>query len=230
MAAITERAWARTGLDNPRVPPNLSGLNIAHEAVDRHVREGRGDRVALRSLGRSGERLDVTYADLAATSSQFAHALCRLGLKRGDPVFACCERRPELYVAALGALKRGAVFCPLSCALEPESLRRRLALGKARVLVTTAARYERDVEPVRAQLPDLAHVLIAAGEPPAGTLDMPALLAEESERYYIPFTDPEDPALLRFAGDPPTGVVQSHGAVLGRLESGGLTAILAEER
>jgi hypothetical protein len=45
-------------------------------------------------------------------------------------VFALAGRIPELYVAALGTLKAGAVFCPLFSAFGPEPIRQRLELGE----------------------------------------------------------------------------------------------------
>ena len=54
------------------------GLNIAHEAVDRHVAAGFGGQVALRWLGRDGARLDITYADLADRIARFANVLADL--------------------------------------------------------------------------------------------------------------------------------------------------------
>lgn len=111
--------------------PDGRGLNIASEAVDRHVAAGRGDRSAIRWRGRQGASRDLSYADLAAESSRFAAVLAELGVQAGERVFACCGRVPELYVAALGALKFGAMFCPLFSAFGPEPLRQRLSLGAA---------------------------------------------------------------------------------------------------
>jgi acetyl-CoA synthetase len=113
-------AAAREALDGL---PDARGLNIAHEAVDRHVVAGRGDRCAIRWRGRKGACRDLSYAELAAESSRFAAALADLGVQPGERVFACCGRVPELYVAALGTLKLGAVFCPLFSAFGPEPLR-----------------------------------------------------------------------------------------------------------
>jgi acetyl-CoA synthetase len=89
------------------------GLNIAHEAVDRHVNAGRGDRLALRWIGRDGEVRDFTYAALHAQSNRFASLLARLGTAKGDRIFSLLGRVPELYFAALGTLKNGGVFSPL---------------------------------------------------------------------------------------------------------------------
>jgi acetyl-CoA synthetase len=204
--------------------PAGRGLNIAHEAVDRHVRAGRGSHVALRWIGRDDRVEEHTYADLAAASNRFANLLASLGLRRGERVFACCGRIPELYVAALGTLKAGAVFCPLFSAFGPEPLRQRLALGDGRVLVTTEALYERRIAPQRASLPALEHVLLADGELP-GTLSLPRLLGTQDERFEIPATDPEDPALLHFTSGTtgtPKGAVHVHAAVTAHHATGAL--------
>ena len=49
---------ARAGLSGL---PGGAGLNIAHEAIDRHARGERASRVALRWIGKIGERRDFTY-------------------------------------------------------------------------------------------------------------------------------------------------------------------------
>jgi acetyl-CoA synthetase len=77
--------------------PEGQGLNIAHEAVDRHLRGPRADRVALRWLGKSGERREFTYRHLAAETNRFANVLTGLGLAPGGRVFTLLGRVPELY-------------------------------------------------------------------------------------------------------------------------------------
>jgi acetyl-CoA synthetase len=87
------------------------------------VAAGRGDRCAIRWRGRKGASRDVSYAELAGESSRFAALLDELGVRPGERVFACCGRVPELYVAVIGTLKAGAVFCPLFSAFGPEPAR-----------------------------------------------------------------------------------------------------------
>ena len=179
--------------------PGGRGLNIAHEAVDRHVAAGRGERVALRWLAKGGGRRDLTYADLARLSSRFANVLRELGVGRGERVFAFAGRIPALYAAALGTLKNGSVFCPMFSAFGPEPARQRLAIGEARVLVTTEQLYRKKIEQLRDELPALEHVLVAGpGEPPEGTLSLDLLMEAANDTFEIPATDPEDPALLHF--------------------------------
>jgi acetyl-CoA synthetase len=201
--------------------PGGRGLNIAHEAVDRHAAGPRAGQVALRWLGRDGQVRELTYRELATLTNRFANVLAGLGVEQGDRVYALAGRVPGLYVAALGTLKHRAVFCPLFSAFGPEPIRARLAIGGARVLVTTAALYERKVAPLRAALPDLEHVLLLDEEsaPTAvpGTRDLRGLLAAASERYAIGPTDPEDPALLHFTSGTtgtPKGALHVHDAVV----------------
>ena len=66
--------------------PNGKGLNIAHEAVDRHAEMVTGDRLAMRWLGQGGAVLDFTYCDLKRLSNRFANVLRGLGLGKGDTV------------------------------------------------------------------------------------------------------------------------------------------------
>jgi acetyl-CoA synthetase len=201
--------------------PGGRGLNIAHEAVDRHAAGPARDRVALRWLARDGARRDLTYADLAEASSRFANALRTLGLRRGDRVFALSPRIPALYVAALGALKAGCIFCPLFSAFGPDPIRQRLQLGEGHLLVTTASLYRRKVAALRDALPSLAHVVLVEDEPRSaeapGAHGFDALLAAASPRFEIEPTDPEEAALLHFTSGTtgtPKGALHVHEAVV----------------
>jgi acetyl-CoA synthetase len=201
--------------------PGGRGLNIAHEAVDRHAAGPRGDHVAIRWLDKRGDARDYTYRELRELTDRFANVLDGLGLARGERVFALAGRLPELYVAALGTLKQGGVFCPLFSAFGPEPIRARMTIGRARVLVTTEALYRRKVLALREQLPDLAHVLLIGegGGPTAvpGTLDFHAGLRAAADRFVIPPTAPQDMALLHFTSGTtgtPKGAVHVHEAVV----------------
>jgi acetyl-CoA synthetase len=195
------------------------GLNIAHEAVDRHVAAGRSDKLAMRWIGRGGQVRDFTYAALRAQSNRFASLLAQLGIAKGDRVFALLGRVPELYFAALGTLRNGSVFSPLFSAFGPEPIRARMAIGDAQVLVTSEALYRRKVEPWRNELPGLKHVLLTdcSASPPLGTTDLAAAMAAASESFETVRTGPEDMALLHFTSGTtgrPKGAVHVHEAVV----------------
>jgi acetyl-CoA synthetase len=214
-----EFTWrrARRALDGL---PGGRGLNIAHEAVDRHAAGPRAGRVALRFIDRRGTARDLTYRRLRALTNRFANALAGLGVHAGDRVFLLAPRIPELYVAALGALKARAVVSPLFSAFGPEPVRQRVALGEGVALVTTPELYERKVAPVRDLLPGLRHVVLAGepgGAPPPGTLAWDALLDAAGDRYRVPPTHPEDMALLHFTSGTtgtPKGAVHVHEAAV----------------
>jgi acetyl-CoA synthetase len=199
--------------------PEGRGLNLAHEAVDRHAAGPLRDHLAMRWLGSRGEVRDFTYGDLKQLTNRFANVLCNLGIGKGDRVYALSERIPELYIAALGTLKHTSVFCPLFSAFGPEPIEQRLALGNCRVLVTTQRQYERKVANLRANLPELEFVLLAdIGEDVADdVLALPRLLEAASPEFTIPPTDPNDMALLHFTSGTtgkPKGAIHVHEAVL----------------
>jgi acetyl-CoA synthetase len=205
--------------------PGGRGLNIAHEAVDRHAAGARRDKVAIRWLGLHGEARDLTFADLARGSNRFANVLARLGVGAGDRVYALTGRIPELYFVALGTWKARAVLCTLFAAFGPEPIRARMAIGEARVLVTTEALYRRKIAPIRSELPKLEHVLVVGRPGLPGTRDLAPLMEAAAEAFEIPPTDPEDMALLHFTSGTtgtPKGAVHVHGAVVAHHVTGRL--------
>jgi acetyl-CoA synthetase len=193
------------------------GLNIAHEAVDRHAAGSRRDKIAIRWIGRDGARRDLTYGDLRSETSRFANLLRTLGVAKGDVVAAVAGRLPALYIAALGTLKSGGVFTPLFSAFGPDPLQARLRIAAARVVVTTEALYRRKIEPIRARLPHLEHVLLIDGPAAPGTRALSSLLEAASPQFTIPRTTPEDLALLHFTSGTtgtPKGAMHVHDAVV----------------
>lgn len=208
--------------------PAGNGLNIAHEAVDRHLLHGRGERIALRWIGKSGARRDVSYAELAAASSRFANALSSLGLGVGDGVFVLMGRLPELVAAMLGALKARAVVTPLFSAFGPEPIATRCEMGDARLIVTTPELYQRKLRALRARLPRLAHVVLV-GDVPGPLLEEPgvhawaSLVETQPASWAIPPTPPDSPSLLHFTSGTtgrPKGAQHVHEAVLAHAMTG----------
>ncbi|HET7309760.1 MAG TPA: acetate--CoA ligase [Mycobacteriales bacterium] len=192
------------------------GINIAHEAVDRHLRSEVRDHAALRLVHADESVTTVTYGDLSRLSSKFANVLRTLDISPGDRVFLLLGRRLELYVALLGSLKHRAVVSPLFAAYGPEPVCQRLRLGNARVLVTTRSLYRRKVAPLRDSLPELRHVLIVDGDEP-GTLDYAALMEAAPPVYAIEPTGAADVALLHFTSGTtgtPKGAEHVHEAVV----------------
>ncbi|NIJ12405.1 acetyl-CoA synthetase [Saccharomonospora amisosensis] len=223
-ANLTDYERARREFDWDRAAAALSGLpggglNIAHEAVDRHADGPRAGRTALRWVDHSERVVELSYAELALRTGRFAALLRDLGLRKGDRVFTLLGRVPELYVAVLGALKAGCVVCPLFSAFGPEPIRQRLRLGEASALVTTPALYRGKVSGVRGDVPSLRHVLVTGAD--AGSsgdvLALEPALAAAGDDTGVAATSPDDPALLHFTSGTtgtPKGALHVHGAVL----------------
>jgi acetyl-CoA synthetase len=195
------------------------GLNIAHEAVDRHVTAGHGDKLALRWIGRDDQIRDFSYAALRTQTNKFANVLAQYGVGKGERVFSLLGRSPELYIAALGTIKNGSAFSPLFSAFGPEPIKARMTIGDARVLVTSEAFYRRKVESWRNELTNLEHVFLTdcSSDLPPETIDLNAALAQASDSFETVRTEPEDMALLHFTSGTtgrPKGAVHVHEAVV----------------
>jgi acetyl-CoA synthetase len=195
--------------------PNGRGLNIAFEAVDRHVGHGAGDRVAYRFVAADGSVRPITYGELSRLSNRFANVLRALGVSAGQTVFSLAGRIPEVYVAALGALKAGAVFSALFANFGEEPVRTRLVKGRGKLLLTTGALYQRRIAGIRESLPPTAIVTVG-GDTPTDTLMYDRLMADASDRFEIGETDPEHPSFLHFTSGTtgsPKGALHVHAAV-----------------
>ena len=146
--------------------PQGRGLNIAHEAVDRHAAGPLRDKVAIRWIGKNDETQDFTFGGTCQA--------CRAALptswhgwesRRATASICCLGRIPELYVAALGTWKNRGILSLLFSAFGPEPIKTRLAIGEAKVLVTTESLYRRKVAKIRDELPSLEHVILIGDDP-----------------------------------------------------------------
>ena len=200
--------------------PGGRGLNIAHEAIDRHANGPLGSRVAIRWISRTDARRDYTYADLCRATNRFANVLRRFGVGKGDVVATLAGRIPGLYVTALGTLKNSCVYTPLYSAFGPDPIVSRMTIARARVLVTTDVLYRKKVQPVRTEMPALEHVLLVretTSPLPPGTHDFNDLLDAANDEFVIPPTDANDLALVHFTSGTtgkPKGAMHVHGAVV----------------
>jgi acetyl-CoA synthetase len=221
----------RASFDYERVIDELDGLpggglNIAYEALDRHVAKGRGDKPCLLWESKDGRAEAYTYAEMARLSNRFANVLQSLGVAKGDRVFVFMDRIPELYAAAFGTLKAGCIIGPLFSAFGPDAIRDRLENSEAVVLVTQPHLISR-VHEIRAELPALKHLIVAdhdkrpdAGE---GELCWNDLMDAASDEFEIVRTDFEDGAVMHYTSGTtgkPKGALHVHKAVLGHYATG----------
>jgi acetyl-CoA synthetase len=221
-ATIDSFSWAAAQEKLDGLP--VGHLNIAHEAIDRHVAAGHGGQVALRWISKSGDRADYTYENLARETNKFANVLRHHGVEPGDRVYALLGRVPELYIAALGTLKAGGTFCPLFSAFGPEPIHARMEIGGANALITSTKLYKRKVAGIRDKLPQLRKVF-TIDEELEDTIHLKPLMEAASDEFGIVQTNPEDTALLHFTSGTtgkPKGVVHVHQAVVAHDTTGRL--------
>jgi len=205
--------------------PDGRGLNIAHEAVDRHADSAMGERVAIRFLTKEGGSTCLTYGELKEQSNRFANLLGQLGVHAGERVFWLAGRGLLLYPVFFGTLKYRGVLCPLFAAFGPEPIFQRLERGNARVLVTTERQYAKKIAPLLDRLPELRHILLVDAKEDVDNRvrSLPCLLHGCSASFTIPPTHPEDMAILHFTSGTtgmPKGAVHVHQAMLTHFATG----------
>src|SRR6476646_2251832 len=80
-------------------------LNVSHNCLDRHVENGKGDKVAYHWVGEDGASRDVTYADLLDTTKRVANVLKDMGVAKGDVVGIYMPMVPETPAAMLACTR-----------------------------------------------------------------------------------------------------------------------------
>ena len=118
-------------------------LNAAYNALDRHVRNGLGDRVALHFEGEPGDTRTVTYAELLQEVSRAANALQSLGVETGDRVVIYMPMLVESVVAMLACARIGAPHSVVFGGFSADALRSRIEDAGARVVITADGGYRR---------------------------------------------------------------------------------------
>ena len=88
-------------------------FNVAVPFVDRHLAEGRGAKVAIRTASET-----VTYAQLAERVNRAGNALLAAGLKPGDRLLMVVKDCPAFFYLFWGAIKAGIVPAPLNTMLR----------------------------------------------------------------------------------------------------------------
>jgi acetyl-CoA synthetase len=111
-------------------------LNASVNCLDRHVNEGRGDRVAFHFEGEPGDSRTITYAQLLKEVKQAANALIELGVKTGDRVAIYMPMIPEAAVAMLACARIGAPHSVVFGGFSSEALLSRIQDADASLVIT----------------------------------------------------------------------------------------------
>ena len=118
-------------------------LNASVNCLDRHVDEGRGDRVAFFFEGEPGDTRTITYAQLLKEVKKCANALTELGIKSGDRVAIYMPMIPEAAVAMLACARVGAAHSVVFGGFSSEALISRIQDADARLVITADGGYRK---------------------------------------------------------------------------------------
>lgn len=109
-------------------------LNWTYNALDRHVRAGRGDKLALVWEGEEGAIRRYTYAALLREVNALARGLLKQGVQAGDRVGLFLPFIPETAIALLAIGRIGAIALPLFSGFGVEPIQTRMQDAEARWL------------------------------------------------------------------------------------------------
>ncbi|WP_336854826.1 acetate--CoA ligase [Sinomonas albida] len=118
-------------------------VNAAYNALDRHVENGLGDRVAIHFEGEPGDTETITYADLTERVKKAANAFESLGVHKGDRVAVYLPMIPEAVVTMLACARIGAIHSVVFGGFSADALRSRIDDAEAKLVVTADGTYRR---------------------------------------------------------------------------------------
>ncbi|WP_106768211.1 acetate--CoA ligase [Paenibacillus faecalis] len=205
-------------------------VNMAYEAIDRHVAEGRGEKTALLYSDATRDEA-FTFAQLKEQSDKFGNILRKYGIKKGERVFIFMPRSPELYVSLFGILKVGAVVGPLFEAFMETAVKDRLEDSGAVALVTTPALLSRVK---RNELPQLKHIFVVGEntEEDERLIDFFSEMESASSDLKIEWVDREDGLIMHYTSGStgrPKGVYHVHNAMIQHYYTGKVVLDLRED-
>jgi len=133
-----EKKWDKTlQWDAPFAQWFVGGkINATVNALDRHVAEGNGDRIAFHFEGEPGDTKNISYANLLADVSKAANALTEIGIKSEDRVAIYMPLIPEAIVAMLACARIGAIHSVVFGGFSAEALLSRIQDADATLVIT----------------------------------------------------------------------------------------------
>ena len=211
-------SWSKTGK-----------INMAYECIDRHVDEGKGDKIAL-NYKDDQRHESYTFEDMKKYSNKAANVLKNeADVKKGDRVFIFMSRTPELYFAFLGILKIGAIVGPLFEAFMEKAVADRLENSEAKVIITNKALLPRIPKD---KLPHLEKIVVVDDDVEEGYVDFNRSFKEASEDFEIEWLNEDDGLILHYTSGStgqPKGVLHVQKAMLVHYISGKYVLDLQDE-
>ncbi|QUX18831.1 acetate--CoA ligase [Staphylococcus haemolyticus] len=189
-------------------------INMAYECIDRHVDNGKGDKIALNYRDEKRKE-QYSFKELKVLSNKAANVLVdKANVQKGDRVFIFMPRTPELYFAFLGILKIGAIVGPLFEAFMEKAVTDRLENSEAKVIVTTNSLLGRIPKD---KLPHLETIVVVDDEVDEQYVDFNKELNQANEEFDIEWLKEDDGLILHYTSGStgqPKGVLHVQKAML----------------
>ncbi|MBZ5646901.1 MAG: benzoate-CoA ligase family protein [Acidobacteriia bacterium] len=182
-------------------------FNVATHFVDRHVEEGRGDKIAILC----GDAR-ISYADLLARTNRVGNAIRDLDVRPEERVLLLLLDGPEFLYCFFGAIKAGAVVVPINTLLKPEEYEYLFNDTRARVLFVGHELLPKVSAIPKERLKFLRDVVVV-GEQQAGALGFDDLVSASSPDLAAAPTRADDAAFWLYSSGStgaPKGCVHLH--------------------
>ena len=206
-------------------------VNIVHNALDRHIAAGMGEKVAYHWEGEPGDVRTISYQWLYDEVNKFANVLRGLGINKGDTVTIYMGRVPEIIAAMLACAKIGAPHTVVYGGFSEQALADRINDAQSTVLVTCDGAWLRGKTVNLKDIADLAlektptikHVVVYKRTQQdikwveGRDLWWHDVMADASPQAVTEVMDAEDPLFILYTSGStgkPKGILHTHGGYM----------------
>ncbi len=195
-------------IDSSAIPAKIEfapEFNVAVPFIDRHLQEGRKDKVIIRTT----EGDEVTYGQLAERVNQSGNVIKKLGMNSGDRLLMVVKDSPEFFYLFWGAIKSGIIPVPLNTLLRAKDYAFMIEDSGCAALVYSP-KFRKEVEPALKLLSAIPEItLLTEGE--SGCF-LEQMQSAASELEAAPAAATDDCFWLYSSGTTgrPKGAVHSH--------------------